>query len=89
LQRFIGESNWDYKPLLHELTSQVGQELGEGEQIAVADKFPVYFWMAVKDMPAGSTFNGSFGDEYQFDFMPKERRCIGTPKSSTRPPLSQ
>ena len=31
LQRFMGASNWDYKPLLNELTSHVGQELGEAD----------------------------------------------------------
>ena len=37
LQRFIGESNWDYKPMLNELTSQVGQALGEADGVIVFD----------------------------------------------------
>jgi len=53
------------------------------ERIAAADKLPVYFWVAVAELPGTG---GAMGDEFQFDFMPKERRCVGKPKSSIRPP---
>src|SRR3954470_11860484 len=29
LQKFIGQANWDHKPLVKELSRQVGQRLGE------------------------------------------------------------
>lgn len=37
LQRFIGESQWAYKPMLDELTCQVGRELGEADGVIVFD----------------------------------------------------
>jgi SRSO17 transposase len=37
LQRFIGESEWCYQPLLNELTCQVGRELGEADGVIVFD----------------------------------------------------
>ena len=37
LQRFIGESQWDYKPMLDELACQVGRELGEADGVIVFD----------------------------------------------------
>ena len=37
LQRFIGESQWAYPPLLDELTCQVGRELGEADGVIVFD----------------------------------------------------
>lgn len=37
LQRFIGESEWAYQPMLNELTRQVGQELGEADGVIVFD----------------------------------------------------
>lgn len=37
LQRFMGESAWAYPPLLHELTKQVGRELGEADGVLVFD----------------------------------------------------
>ena len=37
LQRFIGESEWCYQPLLDELTGQVGRELGEADGVIVFD----------------------------------------------------
>ncbi len=37
LQRFIGESQWAYEPMLDELTCQVGRELGEADGVIVFD----------------------------------------------------
>lgn len=37
LQRFIGESEWEYQPMLDELTRQVGRELGEADGVIVFD----------------------------------------------------
>lgn len=37
LQRFIGVVQWDYKPMLMELTRQVGTELGEPDGVIVFD----------------------------------------------------
>src|SRR3954468_23038524 len=37
LQKFIGQSPWDYKPLLTELVRRVGQELGEPDGVLVFD----------------------------------------------------
>jgi len=37
LQMFIGTAPWDYRPLLEELTRQVGQELGEADGVLVFD----------------------------------------------------
>src|SRR4051812_28554853 len=33
LQKFIGQSPWDYQPLLTELVRRVGQELGEPDGV--------------------------------------------------------
>jgi SRSO17 transposase len=37
LQKFIGQADWDHRPLLHELTRQVGAELGEADGVLVFD----------------------------------------------------
>src|SRR6185437_652176 len=37
LQKFIGQSPWDYRPLLAELTRQVGTELGQADAVLVFD----------------------------------------------------
>jgi SRSO17 transposase len=37
LQKFLGQSRWDYRPLLVELARQVGQELGEADGVLVLD----------------------------------------------------
>lgn len=37
MQRFIGSSTWDHKPLVHELARQVGAELGEPDAVIVFD----------------------------------------------------
>jgi hypothetical protein len=37
LQKFIGQSEWDYQPLLTELVRQVGTELGEADGVLVFD----------------------------------------------------
>jgi len=37
LQKFIGQSPWDYRPLLTELVQQVGRELGEADGVLVFD----------------------------------------------------
>lgn len=37
LQKFIGQSDWDYRPLLAELARQVGTELGEADGVLVFD----------------------------------------------------
>ena len=37
LQKFIGQSPWDHKPLIAELARQVGQHLGEPEGVLVFD----------------------------------------------------
>jgi len=37
LQKFIGQADWDYRPLLSELVRQVGTELGEPDGILVFD----------------------------------------------------
>ena len=37
LQRFIGESQWAYQPMLDELTCQAGRELGEADGVIVFD----------------------------------------------------
>ena len=37
LQKFIGQSEWDHKPLLAELARQVGTELGEADGVLVFD----------------------------------------------------
>jgi SRSO17 transposase len=37
LQKFIGQSPWDYRPLLAELTRQVGSELGQPDGVLVFD----------------------------------------------------
>ncbi len=37
LQRFIGESQWAYRPMLDELTCQVSRELGEADGVIVFD----------------------------------------------------
>lgn len=37
LQKFIGQTEWDHRPLLTELTRQVGTELGEADAVLVFD----------------------------------------------------
>ena len=37
LQKFIGQAEWDHRPLLTELARQVGQELGEPDGVLVFD----------------------------------------------------
>jgi SRSO17 transposase len=37
LQKFIGQTEWDYQPLLTELVRQVGTELGEADGVLVFD----------------------------------------------------
>jgi SRSO17 transposase len=37
LQKFIGQAEWDYRPLLDELTLQIGSELGEDDGVLVID----------------------------------------------------
>ena len=37
LQRFIGEAPWEHQPLLEELASQVGSQLGEADGVIVFD----------------------------------------------------
>ncbi len=37
LQKFIGQSHWDHKPLVAELVRRVGQELGEPDGVLVFD----------------------------------------------------
>src|SRR5262245_15878179 len=37
LQKFIGQAGWDHRPLLGELASQVGAELGEPDAVLVFD----------------------------------------------------
>jgi SRSO17 transposase len=37
LQKFIGQADWDHRPLLTELARQVGQELGEPDGVLVFD----------------------------------------------------
>jgi SRSO17 transposase len=37
LQKFIGQAEWDHRPLVSELVRQVGAELGEGDGVLVFD----------------------------------------------------
>jgi SRSO17 transposase len=37
LQKFIGQADWDHKPLLTELAREVGQQLGEADGVLVFD----------------------------------------------------
>ena len=37
MQQFVGESPWDYAPLLEELARQVGQQIGEADGVIVFD----------------------------------------------------
>src|ERR1700757_1641668 len=37
LQKFIGQADWDHRPLLTELARQVGAELGEADGVLVFD----------------------------------------------------
>src|SRR3954454_8370484 len=37
LQKFIGQADWDHRPLLTELARQVGQQLGEADGVLVFD----------------------------------------------------
>src|SRR4051794_29385271 len=37
LQKFIGQADWDHRPLLDELADQVGAELGEADGVLVID----------------------------------------------------
>jgi SRSO17 transposase len=37
IQKFIGQADWDHRPLLGELASQVGAELGEPDAVLVFD----------------------------------------------------
>lgn len=37
LQKFIGQANWDYQPLLTELVRQAGRELGQDDAVLVFD----------------------------------------------------
>ena len=37
LQKFIGQADWDHRPLTAELARQVGQELGEADAVLVFD----------------------------------------------------
>jgi SRSO17 transposase len=37
LQKFIGQAEWDHRPLLNELVRQVGRELGEADGVLVFD----------------------------------------------------
>jgi SRSO17 transposase len=37
LQKFIGQADWDHKPLLTELARQVGQQLGQDDGVLVFD----------------------------------------------------
>jgi SRSO17 transposase len=44
LQKFIGQADWDHRPLIAELARQVGQELGQPDGVLVFDPsaFPKY-----------------------------------------------
>ncbi len=44
LQKFLGQADWDHRPLIGELARQVGQELGEADAVLVFDPsaFPKY-----------------------------------------------
>jgi SRSO17 transposase len=37
LQKFLGQADWDYRPLFTELTRQVGSELGQADGVLVFD----------------------------------------------------
>src|SRR3954468_21625590 len=37
LQKFIGQADWDHKPLLAQLAQEVGQQLGEPDGVLVSD----------------------------------------------------
>jgi SRSO17 transposase len=37
IQKFIGQANWDHKPLIAELARQVGQRLGQADGVLVFD----------------------------------------------------
>jgi SRSO17 transposase len=37
LQKFIGQADWDHRPLMSELARQVGAELGEADAVLVFD----------------------------------------------------
>jgi SRSO17 transposase len=37
LQKFIGQAEWDHRPLVKELARQIGAELGEGDGVLVFD----------------------------------------------------
>src|SRR5215211_9463464 len=37
LQKFIGQADWDHRPLVAELARQVGAELGEADGVLVFD----------------------------------------------------
>jgi SRSO17 transposase len=37
LQKFIGQADWDHRPLIHELARQVGQQLGQADGVLVFD----------------------------------------------------
>jgi SRSO17 transposase len=37
LQKFMGQAEWDHRPLVKELAKQIGEELGEGDGVLVFD----------------------------------------------------
>ena len=37
MQKFIGQASWDHRPLIGELTRQIGTELGEADGVLVFD----------------------------------------------------
>src|SRR5208283_4875795 len=37
MQKFIGQSPWEYRPLIEELAQQIGKELGEPDGVLVFD----------------------------------------------------
>ena len=37
MQKFIGQSPWDHRPLIAELAEQIGRELGEPDGVLVFD----------------------------------------------------
>lgn len=57
---------------------------GRSEKIPSANELPVYFWVPIAHLPGTG---GAMSDEFQLNFMPKEKRCSGKPKPSVRSPM--
>jgi len=76
LQHFIGDSQWDHRPLLNELARQVGQHFGQADGVLVLD--PAAF--PKKGTESASTLieirDGEKGPLREFLRVATAHRCV-------------